>query len=435
MFTLVLAASIGAPNPARHEKPTAEGLQVLLRPAAGAAPARPDPGLTPASTLVGTEFPVLREEAGRVMIRHKGADVWVSRAEIMTPAEAVRYFTELLATDAQPNNLTRRAKAYELLADWDAAIKDYDEAIKASPQMSAYWNNRANYYSRKREYDKALTGYDEAIRLSPGSYIPMGNRGNTFLNRREWDKAIEAYDQAIKTNPNYARAYAGRSSAWREKRDHDKALGDAQRAVEVDPTSPHTLQARGLARLAMKEYDRALADFEEALRYDPLFAAGYSGRGSVYLARKAYQPAIRDLDTAIRLWSGNAAALTRRAEAWAACGNPRKALTDLTEAVAMDDRYGPAYRARAWLLATHPDDSVRDGKAAVAAARKAVELTPQPGGETWEALAAALAESGDFDAAVEAQRKAVADSGYVKDKGDGVGKRLELYEAKKAYRE
>jgi serine/threonine-protein kinase len=155
----------------------------------------------------------------------------------------------------------------------------------------------------------------------------------------------------------------------------------------------------------------------------------------VHLARKAYQPAIRDLDTALRLSPGYTAAMARRAEAWAACGNPRRALADLDEALTTDPKFGDGYRQKAWLLATYPDPAIRDGMQAVGLARKAIELLRDAGGEAWEALAAALAETGDFAGAVEWQKKALTDAGYVKETGEAVRKRLELYEARKPYRE
>jgi tetratricopeptide (TPR) repeat protein len=71
----------------------------------------------------------------------------------------------------------------------------------------------------------------------------------------------------------------------------------------------------------------------------------------------------------------------------------------------------------------------------VEVAQKAIDYTRDAGGETYEAMAAAYAEAGDFPAAVEWQKKALADAGYVKEKGDAVRKRLELYEAGKSYRE
>jgi tetratricopeptide (TPR) repeat protein len=185
----------------------------------------------------------------------------------------------------------------------------------------------------------------------------------------------------------------------------------------------------------MKELDKAQADLDEALRLDPYFAAAHLGRAGVHLARKEYQPALRDLDEAMRLTPGYTAAMAMRAEVWAACGNPRRALADLDEAVTIDPKFGPAYRQKAWLLAACPDETIRDGKRAVEAAQKAIDHTRDAGGETYEAMAAAKAEAGDFTAAVEWQKKALADAGYVKEKGDAVRKRLESLVANKPVRD
>ncbi|HEX3600640.1 MAG TPA: protein kinase [Lacipirellulaceae bacterium] len=53
----------------------------------------------------------------------------------------------------------------------------------------------------------------------------------------------------------------------------------------------------------------------------------------------------------------------------------------------------------AWFLATSPIDAVRDGKRAVALARKACELTQYKIATVTDTLSAAYAEDGDFDAA------------------------------------
>jgi len=60
-----------------------------------------------------------------------------------------------------------------------------------------------------------------------------------------------------------------------------------------------------------------------------------------------------------------------------------------------------AYVALAWLLATHPDERLRDGKRAVVLAQKALALESGPTHPSlMETLAAAHAEAGYFEEAV-----------------------------------
>ncbi len=86
------------------------------------------------------------------------------------------------------------------------------------------------------------------------------------------------------------------------------------------------------------------------------------------------------------------------------------------------------------MLATCPDEKYRDGKKAVENAQKACELD---GGKRWESLdslAAAYAESGDFEKAKEWEAKAIELATAEKDKQRLRG-RLELYKQGKPYHE
>ncbi len=67
-----------------------------------------------------------------------------------------------------------------------------------------------------------------------------------------------------------------------------------------------------------------------------------------------------------------------------------------------------AHCASAWIRATCPDARYRDSKLAIAAATRACELTKWQDHGSMEVLAAALAEAGDFERAVEWQQKVVA---------------------------
>jgi membrane associated rhomboid family serine protease len=85
----------------------------------------------------------------------------------------------------------------------------------------------------------------------------------------------------------------------------------------------------------------------------------------------------------------------------------------------------------AWLLATAPNDSVRDGKKAVKLALSAAGLTDWKDAAVLDTLAAAYAESGDFASAVKWQTT-VFEMGL---KGDDVLERLTLYRRSEPFRE
>ena len=91
----------------------------------------------------------------------------------------------------------------------------------------------------------------------------------------------------------------------------------------------------------------------------------------------------------------------------------------------------------AWVLATVPNDSIRDGPAAVELARRAEKLTGGSEPIVLDTLAAAYAASGRFAEAVQTARKAVDLAGQ-QDKQpmvESIKAKLRLYEAGKPFRE
>ncbi len=88
-----------------------------------------------------------------------------------------------------------------------------------------------------------------------------------------------------------------------------------------------------------------------------------------------------------------------------ASGNPALSLPYYDQAIARHPYEASSFNNKAWLLATATDAAVRNGEEAVAAALQAVAL--EDSATYRDTLAAAYAEQGDFDRAVEEQQKAI----------------------------
>ena len=98
----------------------------------------------------------------------------------------------------------------------------------------------------------------------------------------------------------------------------------------------------------------------------------------------------------------------------------------------------PRLAARlAWLLATAPEDSLRDGAEAVRLAERAVKVTGDRLPEALDVLAAAYAEAGRFDDATATARRAreLATAAGGTALAAEIGQRLALYEVAKPYRQ
>src|SRR5262245_3907837 len=250
--------------------------------------------------------------------------------------------------------------------------------------------------------------------LTQMDYVVRGEQAN-FVLVRQGDKegwvaksdvvlrenALNDFTSLIRSNARDDAAYAHRAGVYKRKGEVDAALKDLDQAIRLNPKVPVWWNNRANAWSDKKDYDKALKDFNEAIRLDPSYANAYNDRGNCWIAKKEYAMALVDYDAAIKLAPESVFPLNDKA----------------------------------WLLATCADAKFRDGKKAMALAKAACEMTGWHDTGYIDTLAAASAEAGQFDDAVKWQQKALDDTEYAKQFGDGAKKRLQLDQGTQPYRE
>ena len=280
-----------------------------------------------------------------------------------------------LAIETKPD----RAEAYQnwggelaLQGKLDEAIPLFKKAIEVRPNYAEAHFNLALALTSSGQIDAAIRHYQDALKSKPDYPEAHSNLGHLLTLEGKLAAAAAELQEAIRLQPDLAQAHSNLAGVLTQQRKPEQAAVHARRALEIDPRSADAHYNLGGALALQGKIDAAIAEYERALAIEPKSATVHSDLGSALLAK-------HDARAAVNHWR---------------------------EAVRLEPNRPDMLNQLAWTLATNPDDSLRDGAAAIELARRAAKLT---GGKnplilaTW---AAAEAEAGRYPQAVELAERA-----------------------------
>jgi tetratricopeptide (TPR) repeat protein len=190
-------------------------------------------------------------------------------------------------------------------------------------------------------------------------------------------------------------------------------------------------------RLAQRgQYDAAAAHLETAIRTRPDDLELQYNLALVDANRRRFTDAVKRLQLVVRRQPENDEVRYHLAGALLQSGDALAALREY-RIVAARQPDSPADNNLAWILATHPDDSIRDGTEAVRIAKRVCDRTKHQDVSALDTLAASYAEAGQFADALRTIQRAME---MAKDHNDParvnlLKKRFELYRSNRAYRD
>src|SRR5207237_1528520 len=262
-------------------------------------------------------------------------------------------------------------------------------------------------FHQSAKYHDVVTLYQATLAQTPGCWMAEYNLGLALKNQGQLDQAIAHYRRAINIWPDYVEAHYNLGGAYIEKGEFDQALAEYRRAIEIRPDEADSHNNYGSALRELKQFDQAEAEYKRALSLRPQYLDARLNLGSLLLQRGRTAEAIANLETARRLQPNDAATRVTLAFALIKNGQAMQAVAELNRWLQLTPDKVSALNSLAWLLATAADDSVRDGKRAVQLGEAANALAGNDNPAILHTLAAAYAEAGRFDEALQTARRAM----------------------------
>jgi Flp pilus assembly protein TadD len=215
---------------------------------------------------------------------------------------------------------------------------------------------------------------------------------------------------------------------------HEAAVAQYVDAMRLDPGYPNPRNGLGAILFERGNFELAAVQYTEALRLRPGYAAAHNNMAVLLTRQGKFDLAESHLIQALRTNPGYVSAYNNLGVALASQGKFASALAQFGEALRLNPSYSEAYNNCALIMAACPDSKYRNGAKAVEYATRACELSRWKSARFLNTFAAAHAEIGDFEQALAWQTRAMAllaDQKMV----SSYRSRLELYEAKRPYRE
>jgi WD40 repeat protein len=117
---------------------------------------------------------------------------------------------QLNVTDACYNRGMRLCRE----GNYEAAITDFDQAVKLNPRLADAYYNRGLAYAKLKDYENAIASYTPAIDIHHNWADAHNNRGNAYYKLGNHEQAIADYDQALRINPHCTQTQRNRDIAW-----------------------------------------------------------------------------------------------------------------------------------------------------------------------------------------------------------------------------
>lgn len=188
---------------------------------------------------------------------------------------------------------------------------------------------------------------------------------NAMWERGEYEKVVSTYDEAINQHPDEGDLYSNRAGAKAALKQYTQALEDFSEALRIKSGNDNIRRARSMALYEMGRYDESIADLDIAVKASPE-GVNFDLRSRAHHAKENFRAALADYEKGVQATPG----------------------------------YTLTFLDLAWLLATCPDDSIRDGQRAAQLARLGSASSGEGQHRARVVLAAAHAETQAYAEAI-----------------------------------
>lgn len=277
--------------------------------------------------------------------------------------------------------------------------------------------------------------FEHALQVTSGNYVAYTSLGSFFAERGRLTEAIPQFTEAIRIKPTYYLAHNNLGAALIRQGNLDEGIIHLTEALKINPHISIAHNNLGAAYAARGELDKAVEHYQEVLQREPGMAKAHIDLGRVMLLRGDIEEAESHFQAALSSNPGYLKVRYYLGIIYQQQGNIDDAITQYRAEIRINPDDVDALNNLAWIQATHENAKYRDAAKAVELAEMACKLTGNKKSDILDTLAAAYAEAGQFDDALNTAHNAlkIAESSEQQNLTEEIKKRILLYQKKLPY--
>ena len=265
------------------------------------------------------------------------------------------------------------------LNHWPNSISLFTHSIAVTKDNAVAHICLGSAYEQQNRLDDAERELREALRIRPRHQDALVNLGVVLRRKGDLAAAQECFNTALQLGGN-ATAHFYLALILVKSGEFESAKENYLKAIALKPGLVEAHNNLGVIWLDQRQLTNAAASFIQALRLHPAHS-----QARLNLARARFEMALESL----------------------ARNNPEDSITHLRDATRLAPDWIDPLNGLAWLLATLPKDSMRNGNEALLLAERAASLSNHTNAFVLDTLSAAMAESGRFDEALSTAQAAL----------------------------
>ena len=281
------------------------------------------------------------------------------------------------------------------------AIEQCRKSLSIEPRQATLQLLLGNLLNDTGKPEQAIAPFELALQIDPALTDAQFGLGLAHGQLGHFEQAADWFEKVASARKNDAQAHFNLGTAKEQLGQLADAIESYRLAVTVDPDLADAQNKLSMALAQSGQYDEAITHLQEFLRLRPVANDWHYTLGRLLLQADRVSEALKQFEHTERL----------------------------------KPEWFPPLNAHAWILATHPDPSIRDGEKALQLAERAAALTKHRNAEILDTLAAAYAAVGQYGHAIATTRQAIKLAKDIPQLADQLRDRLKLYEQGMPYRD